>query len=136
IVQETLPERPRAGRLVQREGSVVHIDLDPELEAKGVVLCSLEAAAETHTALFDEHYSKRLTLDRHKLEAANAALWSGGAFLYVPPGLAVSDPCQIVYAIERPGIAQYGRTLVVGGETSEFRVHEYDLAESFAAEPE
>jgi len=43
----------------------------------------------------------------------------------------VEEPFEIVYAIDRPGIAQYGRTLVVGGETSEFRVHEYDLAEDF-----
>src|SRR5439155_26071288 len=41
------------------------------------------------------------------------------------------EPFQIVYAIERPGVAQYGRTLVVGGPTSEFHVHEYDLAEDF-----
>jgi Fe-S cluster assembly protein SufD len=49
----------------------------------------------------------------------------------VPPGVAIAEPFQIVYAIERPGIAQYGRTLIVGGETSDFRVHEYDLAERF-----
>src|SRR4029077_16410857 len=81
--------------------------------------------------LVAQWYSKRLRIDRHKLEAANAAFWHGGAFLYVPEGLAVEDPFEIVYAIERPGLAQFGRTLVVGGQGSEFRVHEYDLAEDF-----
>jgi Fe-S cluster assembly scaffold protein SufB len=131
IVKETLPERPRAGRLVQREGSVVHVDLDPELAAKGVVLCPLEEAAETHRALFEEHYSRRLTSDRNKLEAANAALWSGGAFLHVPAGVAVEDPFELVYALEGPGASQYARTLAIGERGSDFKLHEYDLAPDF-----
>jgi Fe-S cluster assembly protein SufD len=49
----------------------------------------------------------------------------------VPPGLVVEDPFEIVYAIERPGVAQYARTLAIGAERSEFKLHEYDLAEDF-----
>jgi Fe-S cluster assembly scaffold protein SufB len=131
IVRETLPERPRAGRIVQRDGSVVHVELDPELAARGVILCSLEDAAREHEELFTKWYSKRLTYDRNKLEAANAALWTGGAFLHVPASLAIEDPFEIVYAIDGAGIAQYGRTLIVGERASDFRVHEYDLAGDF-----
>jgi len=131
VVRRTLPDRPRAGRLVQSANTVVEIELDPALAAKGVILCSLEDAFRDHPELVSAWYSKRLTIDRQKLEAANAAFWSGGAFLYVPPGLVVENPFEIVYAIERPGVAQYARTLVLGGPTSEFRVHEYDLAEDF-----
>ena len=54
----------------------------------------------------------------------------------MPDGVAVEDPFEIVYAIDRPGVAQFGRTLVVGAPGSEFRVHEYDLAEDFAEYPE
>jgi len=132
VVERTLPDRPRAGRLVQRDGAVVDIELNPELRARGVILCSLEAAFREHPELVTPWYSKRLTIDRHKLEAANAAFWSGGAFLYVPAGVVVEEPFEIVYAIDGPGVAQYGRTLVIGGKTSEFRVHEYDLAEDFS----
>jgi Fe-S cluster assembly scaffold protein SufB len=131
IVKDTLPERPRAGRLVQREGSVVHIDLDPALQAKGVILCSLEEAAETHTEVFTEHYSRRLTSDRNKLEAANAALWSGGAFLHVPAGVIVEDPFELVYALDGAGAAQYARTLAIGERGSDFKLHEYDLCPDF-----
>jgi Fe-S cluster assembly protein SufD len=151
VVARTLPDRARAGRIVQCAGTVVHVELDPALAELGVILCSLEDAlrpaqesphgaahAASAKGITDaareaarEHYSKRLTIDRHKLEAANAAFWTGGAFLYVPPGVVVEDPFEIVYAIDRPGVAQYGRTLVVGDRTSEFRVHEYDLAEDF-----
>jgi Fe-S cluster assembly scaffold protein SufB len=131
VVARTLPSRPRAGRIVQSAGAVVQVELDPELAAKGVILCSLEQAFEQHTELVSEWYSKRVPIDRHKLEAANAALWTGGAFLYVPHGVVVEEPFEIVYAIDRAGVAQYGRTLVLGGPTSEFRVHEYELAEDF-----
>ncbi len=131
VVRDTLPERERAGRIVQRDGTVVSVELDPELERRGVILCSLEQAAREHTELFTHWYSKRLTYDRHKLEAANAALWTGGAFLHIPAGLAIEQPFEIVYAIDGPGTAQYGRTLIVGERGAEFKVHEYDLASGF-----
>ncbi len=101
-----------------------------------MILCSLQDAFAEHAELVTPWFSKRLTIDRHKLEAANAAFWSGGAFLHVPAGLLVEDPFEIVYAIDRPGVAQYGRTLVLGGPTSDFRVHEYDLAEEFPQDGE
>ncbi|HEX4436350.1 MAG TPA: SufD family Fe-S cluster assembly protein [Solirubrobacteraceae bacterium] len=131
IVTRTLPERSRAGRIVQSAGAVVSVELDPALAAKGVILCSLEEAFERHHELASTWYSKRLPIDRHKLEAANAAFWTGGVFLHVPDGIIVEAPFEIVYAIDRPGIAQYGRTLIVGGVSSDFKVHEYDLAEDF-----
>jgi Fe-S cluster assembly scaffold protein SufB len=136
VVTRTLPDGPRAGRIVQSAGAVVHVELARALAERGVILCSLEQAFEQHGELVAEWFSKRLPIDRHKLEAANAALWTGGAFLYVPHGVTVEEPFEIVYAIDRPGVAQYGRTLVVGGPTSEFRVHEYDLAEDFEGYPE
>jgi Fe-S cluster assembly scaffold protein SufB len=131
FVAKAIPDRPRAGRIVQLDSSVVHVELDQELARRGVILCSLEQAANEHTELFEAWYSKRLTIDRHKLEAANAAFWSGGAFLYVPDGLQVEDPFEVVYAISGPGVAQYGRTLAVGGKGSDFRLHEHDLAVDF-----
>jgi Fe-S cluster assembly scaffold protein SufB len=131
VVTRTLPERARAGRIVQSAGAVVHVELEAALAEQGVILCSLEDAFRDHAELVAPWYSKRLTIDRNKLEAANAAFWSGGVFLYVPQGLVVEDPFEIVYAIEQPGIAQYGRTLVLGAPMSQFRVHEYDLAEDF-----
>ncbi|HXB14466.1 MAG TPA: SufD family Fe-S cluster assembly protein [Solirubrobacteraceae bacterium] len=134
VVTRTIPDRPHAGRIVQNAGAVVSVELAPELAERGVILCSLEEAFERHGDLAERWYSKRLMIDRNKLEAANAAFWTGGAFLYVPQGVVVEDPFEIVYAIDRPGIAQYGRTLVVGAANSDFKVHEYDLAEDFGAD--
>jgi Fe-S cluster assembly scaffold protein SufB len=134
IVARTLPERPRAGRIVQLDGSVVHVELDSALRAQGVVLGTLEQAARAGDETFDRHYSRRLTLDRHKLEAANAAFWTGGVFLHVPAGVVVEEPFEIVHVIGGPGSAQHARVLIVGERSSEFRVHEYGLAENFSGQ--
>ena len=125
---EVLAGARSAGVLVQRDASVVHVHLDSELAQRGVILCSLEQAAAEHTELFERYYLRRLPLDRHKLEAASAAFWTGGAFLYVPPGLHVEDPFQIVYEISAAGSAQYAHTLAIGDRASQFRLREYDVA--------
>jgi Fe-S cluster assembly protein SufD len=125
---EIVADRRNAGVLVQRDASVVHVELDGELAARGVILCSLDQAAREHPELFERYYLRRLLLDRNKLEAASAAFWSGGAFLYVPPGLAIEDPFQIVYEIATAGSAQYAHTLAIGDRGSELRLREYDLA--------
>ena len=119
---------PAAGLLIQRDASVVHVELDPQLASAGVVLCSLEEAAQAHTELFERYYLRRLRLDRHKLEAASAAFWSGGAFLYVPPGVRVTEPFQIVYEISAGHTAQYAHTLAIGDRESELRLREYCIA--------
>jgi len=132
---EIVAGRRNAGVLVQRDASVVHVELDPELAERGVIFCPLEQAAVEHRELFERYYLRRLTLDRHKLEAASAAFWSGGAFLYVPPGLQIAEPFQIVYEISAAGSAQYAHTLAVVDRTSEIRLREYDLAAGEIAGP-
>jgi Fe-S cluster assembly protein SufD len=131
IVRETLGEEPLAGLLVQHGASVVHTELDPELADRGVVLTSLEEAAREHPELFAAHFMRRLTYDRDKLDAAAAAFWSGGAFLYVPASVVVERPFQIAYVIDEPGTAQYAHTLVIAQAGADIRVREYDLAPDF-----
>jgi Fe-S cluster assembly protein SufD len=134
VVERTLPNGPRAGRIVQSAGSTVHVELAPGLAEQGVILLPLEQALSRHAELAAPWFAKRLPIDRNKLEAANAAFWTDGIFLYVPPNVQINDPFELVYAIDAPGVAQHGRTLVVGGTGSEFRVHEYELGEDFVGQ--
>jgi len=131
VVTDAIGDEPLAGLLVQRGASVVHAQLDPELAERGVIFTALEDALRDHPELVAEHFMKRLTYDRHKLDAAATALWSGGAFLHVPDGVVVEAPFQVVYLIEGPGTVQYAHTLAVGGANSDFRLREYDLAAPF-----
>ena len=131
IVAEAIGDEPLAGLLVQRGATVVHVELDPELERQGVILCSLEDAAREHPELVQRYFMQRLTYERDKFEAASTAFWSGGAFLYVPRNVVVKRPFQVAYAIDEPGTAQYAHTLAIGDEGSDFRLREYDLAPDF-----
>jgi Fe-S cluster assembly scaffold protein SufB len=131
VVTEALGEERPAGLLVQRNATVVHLELDSELAAQGVVLCSLEDAVREYPELVREHFMKRLTYDRDKLEAATAAFWTGGAFLHVPANVTIDRPFQIAYVIDEAGTAQNAHTLVVAGANSDFRLREYDLAGAF-----
>jgi Fe-S cluster assembly scaffold protein SufB len=131
VVTDALQGEELAGLVVQRGASVVHSELDPELEKQGVIFGSLEDATARHPELVAEHFMARLTYDRDKLQAAAAAFWSGGAFLYVPDGVVVEKPFQIAYVIDEAGTAQYAHTLAVGGVNSDFRLREYDIAGDF-----
>ncbi len=131
IVAEAIGDEARAGLLIQRGASVVHVELDPSLAQRGVVLCALEDAVREHPELVARYFMSRLTYDRDKFEAAATAFWSGGAFLYIPRNVVVEQPFQLAYAIDEAGTAQYAHTLVVAEEGADFRLREYDLAPDF-----
>jgi Fe-S cluster assembly protein SufD len=131
VVSDALADEAPAGLLVQRGATVVHCSLDPALAERGVIFCSLEDAVREHPELVAKYFMRRLTYDRDKFEAAAAAFWTGGAFLYVPRGLVVERPFQVAYVIDAPGSAQYAHTLAIGDESSDFRLREYDLAGDF-----
>ncbi|MBI5202747.1 MAG: Fe-S cluster assembly protein SufD [Elusimicrobia bacterium] len=73
------------------------VDLDPALAAKGVVFTSLEKAFRDHPNLVKPALMRCAGPDLAKLEAANAALWKGGAFLYVPNGVLVEKPFDVAF---------------------------------------
>lgn len=82
--------------IVQHNSSVVYTRLPEQLKAKGVLLSSLEEAARTHEELLRSHLMTAYARDEHKLSAMHAALWNGGVFLYVPPGVELEVPVQAI----------------------------------------
>lgn len=128
IAQPMIADEDLSGLVVQRGSTVISATLCSEAAEQGVISCSLEDAARDHSELFERYFMKRLTYDRDKFEAATAAFWQGGAFLYVPKGVKLERPFQVIYVIDEPGTAQYAHTLAIGDENSEFYLREYDLA--------
>ncbi len=120
---DTAPERLRAameadweasGHVVELDGSVAHVDLDPALAAKGVVLTSLREAVESHPDRLRELLAtEALPATQGKFQALNAALWTDGVVLLVPRGVRLEKPVRVSRWVSAPGMAHFSRTLVV-----------------------
>lgn len=133
LMQTSMEEDPPgAGHLVQVDADVVHVDLDPELRSKGVILCDLHTAAREHADLVEGHLAgAALPPERGKFAALNAALWAGGAFLYVPPGVQVDVPVRVTRWVSTAGTVVLPRTLIVAEAGSHVNYVEETLSEDF-----
>jgi Fe-S cluster assembly protein SufD len=113
-----LSGKDAAGTVLQYGTSLLESSLDAALRAKGVILTDLATAAIEHRELVKEYLGTRALLpDAGKFAALNAALWSGGVFLYVPRGVRLERPIRVVRYIDRPGAYQ-PRTLIVTADGS------------------
>ncbi len=130
-VRDLLGDEPLAALIVLRGDSVVYTELSDEAAQAGVIACSLEDAFEQHAAIAGAWYGRRVSHAEGKFVAANAALWTGGAFVYVPPDVSVSHPLQVVNLIDTAGTAQYARTLVVVDRGSKAAVREFNVSSDF-----
>ena len=109
-----------SGHLVLIDGRVVHTDIAPELEAKGVVLTSLKQAAVDHPELIEPHLAtEAVPPEAGKLAALNAALWTDGIVLYVPRGVRLERPIRVTRWVSEGGAAYFSRTLIVAETTSQ-----------------
>jgi Fe-S cluster assembly protein SufB len=52
----------------------------------------------------------------NKFAALNSAVWSGGSFIYVPPGVQVEIPLQAYFRINKENMGQFERTLIIVDE--------------------
>ena len=120
-IERAMGDDPDAsGHLVLVGGSVVHTDIQPSLASSGVVLTSLRKAVEEHPDLLREHLATQaVPPEEGKLQALNAALWTDGVFLYVPPGVRLESPVRVTNWVSGPGAAYFTRTLVVAEAASQ-----------------
>lgn len=119
--------RQQAGLLVLRNGEIQERALDERLAARGVRLLSLAEAVQQVPELVRARLEAADRPGEHKLQALSAALWQGGAFLYLPRGVEVEAPFQVVHWTDTPSRV-LSRTLVVADEASSAA-----LVESYAS---
>lgn len=104
----------RAGLLVQHNSQGAFRELGPELERRGVILSSLDEAVRQHPDLVREYFMTRAATPAcSKFEALVAALGTGGAFLYLPQGVQLELPVHSLLWSAAPGLATFGRTLII-----------------------
>jgi Fe-S cluster assembly protein SufD len=108
-----------SGHLVDLDGSVAHVDLDPALASKGVILESMRRAVRTSPDLLQELLAtEALPAETGKFQALNAALWTDGVLLYLPRGVRMDLPVRVSRWLSDPGSALFSRTLILAEEGS------------------
>ena len=94
-------------------------------------------ALREHPELFKEYFGTVIPAGDNKFAALNTAVWSGGSFIYVPPGVHVDIPLQAYFRINTENMGQFERTLIIADEGSlralRRGLHGADLQDRLAA---
>ena len=116
-----IPEAERkflAGVGAQYESEVVYHNLQKSLEDQGVIFLDTDSALREHPELFRKYFATIIPPADNKFAALNSAVWSGGSFIYVPPGVRVEMPLQAYFRINAKNVGQFERTLIIADEGS------------------
>ena len=97
--------------IAQADGGSAVVHLSDEARAAGVVAGGLTDLARDQPDFLQDYLGTRaVTPDLGKFQALNAALWAGGAFVYVPAGVELPNP--VLYAVEAAAPTVLPRLLV------------------------
>ena len=107
-----------AGASAQYESEVVYHNLRKDLEEQGVVFCDTDTAVREHAELVQRYFGTVVPPDDNKFAALNSAVWSGGSFIWVPPGVHLEIPLQAYFRINTKNVGQFERTLIIAEEGS------------------
>ncbi|MGI9093539.1 MAG: Fe-S cluster assembly protein SufB, partial [Mycobacteriales bacterium] len=94
------------------ESEVVYHQINEELEKQGVIFVDTDTALREHEDIFREYFGTVIPVGDNKFAALNTAVWSGGSFIYVPPGVHVEIPLQAYFRINTENMGQFERTLI------------------------
>ncbi len=107
-----------AGVGAQYDSEVVYHNIQEDLEKLGVVFLGMDQALAEHPEIVREHFGTVVPAGDNKYSALNTAVWSGGSFIYVPPGVHVDIPLQAYFRINTQNMGQFERTLIIADEGS------------------
>ncbi|MCC8106286.1 MAG: Fe-S cluster assembly protein SufB [Clostridiales bacterium] len=106
-----------AGVGAQYDSELVYHNVKAEVAAQGVVYTDMESALTGEYAdMVKSHFMKLVPPRDHKFAALHGAVWSGGSFVYVPPGVKVDIPLQSYFRLNAPGAGQFEHTLIIVDE--------------------
>ena len=105
-----------AGVGAQYESEVVYHKLQEELEKQGVIFLDMDSGLREHEELVKQYFGTVIPQNDNKFAALNSAVWSGGSFIYVPPGVKIEMPLQAYFRINAENMGQFERTLIIVDE--------------------
>ncbi|WP_256842370.1 Fe-S cluster assembly protein SufB [Ornithinimicrobium cryptoxanthini] len=117
-IPEAEKQRLVAGVAAQYESEVVYHQIREDLEEQGVLFLDTDTALREHEDLFREYFGSVIPSGDNKFSALNTSVWSGGSFVYVPPGVHVEIPLQAYFRINTENMGQFERTLIIADEGS------------------
>jgi Fe-S cluster assembly protein SufB len=102
----------------QYESEMVYHNIQKDLEQKGVIFLDMDSGLREHPELVREYFGTIIPPEDNKFASLNSAVWSGGSFIYVPPGVRVDLPLQAYFRINARNMGQFERTLIIADEGS------------------
>lgn len=115
-IPEAEKRRLVAGVAAQYESEVVYHQIREDLEKQGVIFLDTDSGLREYPEVFGEYFGSVIPAGDNKFSALNTAVWSGGSFIYVPPGVCVDIPLQAYFRINTENMGQFERTLIIVGE--------------------
>ena len=123
-----------AGVGAQYESEVVYHNLREDLAKQGVLFLDTDTALKEQPEIFKKYFGKVIPPEDNKFAALNSAVWSGGSFIYVPPGVKIDMPLQAYFRINAENIGQFERTLIIVDEGAECHYIEGCTAPVYSSE--
>ncbi len=130
-----IPEAERkflSGVSAQYESEVVYHSVREDLAKDGVIFCDMDTALREHPELVEKYISTVIPVADNKFAALNSAVWSGGSFVYVPPGVEVKTPLQAYFRINTENMGQFERTLIIADKGAKVHYIEGCTAPQFS----
>ncbi len=129
-----IPERERkflAGVEAQFDSEAVYSNIKKAVGEQGVIFVGSTEGLKEHPEIFKRWFGKVIPTSDNKFSALNSAVFSGGSFIYVPPGVKVKHPLQAYFRINAENFGQFERTLIIADEGSEVTYMEGCTAPKF-----
>src|SRR3954454_13967083 len=117
-----IPEQERkflAGVEAQFDSEAAYSNIKEIVSKQGVIFMNSTEALREHPEIFRKFFGKVIPTGDNKFSALNSAVFSGGSFIYVPPGVKVAQPLQAYFRINAENFGQFERTLIIADEGSE-----------------
>ncbi len=123
-----------AGVGAQYESEMVYHQVRKDLEEQGVLFLDMDSGLREHEEIVRKYWATVIPASDNKLAALNSAVWSGGSFVYVPPGVKVEMPLQAYFRINTENMGQFERTLIIADEDSEVHYIEGCTAPTYSTD--
>jgi len=130
-----IPEAERkflAGVSAQYESEVVYHSVREDLARDGVLFCDMDTALREHPDIVRKYFATVIPPGDNKFASLNSSVWSGGSFVYVPPGVEVKTPLQAYFRINTENMGQFERTLIIADKGSKVHYIEGCTAPQFS----